>query len=99
MDNINEEMQVIKTVDENGDEVELKLYDIVNVEGVDYAILFSSDEEINEDSEGILMKMKQENGEYVFETIDDDDEFEAVAKILSEEDECDCEHDCNCHIK
>lgn len=98
MTNETEELQVIKTVGENGEEVELKLLDIVTVDDNDYALLLPSDEEENEDAEVVLMRLKHDGDEYLFETIEDDDEFNAVAKILSEDDcECDCGGDCDCH--
>lgn len=97
----NEELQVIKTVGENGEEIELKLLDIVNVNNVDYALLLPADEEADEEAEVVLMRLIKEGDEYLFETIDDDDEFNEIAKILSEDDECECECgddcDCGCH--
>lgn len=90
------ELQIIKTVDENGKEVELKLLDIVTVDNNDYALLLPANEdENNEEAEVVLMRMKKEDREYIFETIEDDDEFNEVAKILSEDDEeCTLEY---CH--
>lgn len=93
----NKELQVIKTVGDDGEELELKVLEIVSVEDNDYALLLPADADIDdEDNEIVLMKIKQENDEYIFETIEDDDEFEAVAKILSDE-ECTCGDDCSCH--
>lgn len=82
----NDELQIIKTVGENGEEVELKLLDIINVNGTDYALLLPADEEADEEAEVVLMRLIKEGDEYLFETIDDDDEFNEIAKILSEED-------------
>ena len=89
----NEELQVIKTVGENGEEIELKLLDIVNVNNVDYALLLPADEEADEEAEVVLMRLIIEADEYLFETIDDDDEFNEVAKILAEEEDEDEEED------
>lgn len=89
----NEELQVIKTVGENGEEIELKLLDIVNVNNVDYALLLPADEEVDEEAEVVLMRLIKEGDEYLFETIDDDDEFNEVAKILAEEEDEDEEED------
>ncbi len=98
MDNQTEELQIIKTVGEDGEEIELKLLDIVSVEGSDYALLLPADEDADdEDAEVVLMKMKQEDGEYIFETIEDDEEFNMVAQILSEEEECDDGCGCGHH--
>lgn len=89
----NEELQVIKTVGENGEEIELKLLDIVNVNNVDYALLLPADEEADEEAEVVLMRLIKEGDEYLFETIDDDNEFNEVAKILAEEEDEDEEED------
>ena len=97
MDNTVEELQIIKTIGENGEEVELKLLDIVTIDDKDYALLLPADEEADEDSEVVLMRLKKEGEEYLFETIQDDDEFNEVAKILAEEDDCCCDEDCDCH--
>lgn len=88
MTNEEKELQIIKTVDEDGQEIELKLLDIVTVNDVDYALLLPADEdEEDEEAEVVLMRLKQENDEYVFETIEDDEEFDSVAKILADDDE------------
>ena len=51
----NDELQIIKTVGENGEEVELKLLDIIIVNGTDYALLLPADEEADEEAEVVLM--------------------------------------------
>ncbi len=81
------EFEIIKTIDENGQEVELKLIDIVSVNDVDYALLVPADTDIdNEDEcEIVLMRLKQDNSDYIFETIEDDDEFELVSQAIIED--------------
>lgn len=81
------ELQVIKTVGEDGEEVSLKLLDIVTINDFDYALLLPIDEELDGDEcEVILMRLKQDASEYVFETIEDDEEFNLVSEaILTEE--------------
>lgn len=80
------ELQVIKTVGEDGEEVSLKLLDIVTVNDFDYALLLPADENLEEDEcEVILMRLKQDASEYVFETIDDDEEFNLVSQAILEE--------------
>lgn len=78
-----EELQIIKTIDEEGKEQELKLLDIVNVDDIDYALLLPKDADPeNDDEEVVLMRFKNENGEYIFEEIEDDDEFDLVAQAI-----------------
>lgn len=92
------DLQIITTVGEDGEEVTLKLLDIVTVNDFDYALLLPFEEdmpEVNEDEcEVILMRLKQDASEYVFETIEDDEEFNLVAEaILDEEGYDDVEED------
>ncbi|MCX4275264.1 MAG: DUF1292 domain-containing protein [Candidatus Gastranaerophilales bacterium] len=83
------ELQIITTVGENGEEVKLKLLDIVTVNDFDYALLLpietETDEVNEEESEVILMRLKQDASEYVFETIEDDEEFNLVAEAILDE--------------
>ena len=83
------EFEIIKTVGENGEEIELKLVDIVTVNDIDYALLLPADADIDneEECEIVLMRLKQDNSEYLFETIEDDDEFELVSQAILEEEE------------
>lgn len=82
----NRELQVIKTVGEDGEEVSLKLLDIVTVNDFDYALLLPVDEDLEEEEcEVILMRLKQDAAEYVFETIEDDEEFNLVSQAILEE--------------
>ena len=78
-----EELQIIKTLDEEGKETELKLLDIVRVDDIDYALLLPKDADLDDDdTEVVLMRFKDENGEYIFEEIDDQDEFDLVEQAI-----------------
>ncbi len=81
------EFEIIKTIGENGEEIELKLIDIVNVNDVDYALLVPANTDVDSDEECeiALMRLKENNSEYVFETIEDDDEFELVSQAIIED--------------
>jgi uncharacterized protein YrzB (UPF0473 family) len=87
------EEQIIETIDEDGNKVSLKLVDIVNVDDLEYALLTDVEEEAElkegEEAEIVLMRLKREDGEYIFETIDDDDEFDLVAQAIIDEQEDD----------
>lgn len=80
-----EEDQIIETVDENGNTVKFELYDIVEVDNQEYALLLPTDEEDSE--EVVLMRLTKDGEEYLFETIDDDDEFNKVADYVENMDE------------
>lgn len=83
--------QIIETVDEEGNIVKFELIDIVEVDEIEYGLLLPIDEaksEPDEDSEVVLMRLKKEGEEFLFEAIEDDEEFEKVVEyIQSIEDE------------
>lgn len=82
-----DEDQIIETIDENGNVIKFELFDIVEVDEQEYALLLPVDDE-EESTEVVLMRLSKEGDEYLFETIDDDDEFEKVAAYVeSMEDE------------
>ena len=75
-----DEDQIIETVDENGNVVKFELFDIVEVDEKEYALLLPVEEE--ESDEVVLMRLSKDGEEYLFETIDDDEEFEKVAEYV-----------------
>lgn len=79
------EDQIIETVDENGNVVKFELFDIVEVDEKEYALLLPAGEE--EADEVVLMKITKDGEEYLFETIDDDAEFEKVANYVENMDD------------
>lgn len=82
--------QLIETVDENGNIITFELFDIVEVEEKEYALLLPTDSEAGEDDEIVLMRLTKDGEDYLFETIDDDEEFKKVAEYvenLADEDE------------
>ena len=88
----NEERQLIETVDEDGNVINFELFDIVEVDNQEYALLLPADEEEDsEDSEIVLMSLTKDGEDYLFETIEDDEEFNKVEEYIKtledEEDE------------
>ncbi len=87
----NEENQLIETVDENGNVITFELYDIVEVDEQEYALLLpAEDDDDSEEAELVIMKLTKDGEDYIFETIDDEAEFEKVAtyvESLQDEDE------------
>ena len=82
-----EEKQLIETTDENGNVINFELYDIVEVEEQEYALLIPADSETKEEEEVVLMRLSQEGDDYIFESIDDDAEFDKVAEYIESMDE------------
>ena len=77
-----EKTDIIETVDEDGNTISFKLFDAIEYEEKEYALLLPLDEEDSDDPELVLMRFIEEDGEYSFETIDDEKEFEAVSEYI-----------------
>lgn len=83
--------QIIDTFDQDGNAVQLELLDIVEVEGVEYAILREVEEgddaEDELETEAVLMRLIRNGDEFTFESIEDDEEFNIVADYIAELDD------------
>jgi len=80
MAEINE--NIIETVTEDGEKVKFEIFEIIEFEEKEYALLTPVDSDETEEDDLVLMRLLQEDDEYVFETIDDDDEFERVSEYI-----------------
>ena len=81
-----DEDQIIETVDENGKVVRFELFDVVEVDEQEYALLLPVEAEEDND-ELILMRLTKDGEEYLFETIEDDEEFDKVATYVENMDD------------
>lgn len=77
-----DEEQIIETVDENGNIIKFELYDIVEVDEQEYALLLPVEAEAGEEDELVLMRLTKDGEDYLFETIDDDAEFDKIAEYV-----------------
>ncbi|MBQ8848045.1 MAG: DUF1292 domain-containing protein [Candidatus Gastranaerophilales bacterium] len=82
--------QIIKTIGENGEEIFMKLQEIVSLDGKDYALLsIVEDDKLptndnDEADELVIMRMIKTDDECTFEIIEDDDEFNSVAQAITD---------------
>jgi uncharacterized protein YrzB (UPF0473 family) len=82
------EMEIYTLTEEDGKESDFELIGRVDVEGQSYVALAPLDLDIDdEDEEGgfVILKVVEEDGDEVFVTIDDDDEFDRIADIFEDE--------------
>lgn len=87
-----DEKQLIETIDEDGKVITFELFDIVEVDNQEYALLLPAEKEgESEDDELVLMRLTKDGEDYLFETIDDDAEFNRVAEYVENMDEEDGE--------
>ena len=93
---IEEENNIIEVTDDDGSVIKCELYDIIEFEGKQYALLVEVNaEERDEEPELVLMRLI-ENGdsdEVFFETIEDDEEFEKVQAYIESLPEEDAEEE------
>lgn len=76
-----EEKQLIETVDEDGNIVKFELFDIVEVDEQEYALLLPAESELDDD-EVVLMRLTKDGEDYLFEAIEDDEEFDKVSEYI-----------------
>ena len=86
MDN-NYESEFYTLTDEDGNEIEFEVIDSAVIDGVEYFAMIPADSK--EPVDGmieyvVLKKEKDEDGDDVFVTIDDDDEFDKVADFFDD---------------
>lgn len=82
---------VIYTTDEEGMEHRFQMIDMIEIEGQLYGLLLYLGNEGEEapaeegyDEEVVVMRIVEENGEQVFEAIEDEDEFEKVVAFVEQ---------------
>ena len=90
MENFDElESNIIQTKDENGDTQSFELVDVFKVNDKDYAALIRVNDDgtpiDSEEEELILMRLIEEEDNYTFEEIEDDEEFNAVVDAFENE--------------
>ncbi|WP_343209244.1 DUF1292 domain-containing protein [Anaerolentibacter hominis] len=68
---------------EDGDEAEFAVLEQTKVNGINY-LLVCEDTDEDEAAALILRELKEENGECVYEPVEDDTELSAVSRIFEE---------------
>ncbi len=77
-----DEENIIEITDEEGNIVKCELFDIVEFEGKQYALLLEADSDDEDEPEVVLMRYTEDGDDVFFETIDDDDEFNKVQNYI-----------------
>ena len=83
------EDQLIETIDEDGNVVKFELNDIVEFEGKEYGLLLPHEEKQDEEKEVVLMRLTKDGEEYIFEIIENDEEFNKVVEFIESLDDSD----------
>lgn len=80
---------IIETIDEYGQHVKFELVDIVEVDEVEYGLLYPVEgfDPAHPEKPGdkvIIMRLKKDGEDFIFEKIEDDEEFDKVADYVTE---------------
>ncbi len=81
------ESEFYTLTDEDGNEIEFELIGSAEIDGVEYFAMIPSGLEASDDGMVeyvVLKKEKADDGEEMFVTIDDDDEFDKVADYFDD---------------
>ena len=77
-----EEMEtegILTFVDEEGNDVRFEILDVVSMDEKEYLVVLPLDEEQDEEEGNVLiLEIKQEDGEEVYDTVTDDEEAEKI---------------------
>ena len=78
----------ITIADEEGNEFELEILDVLDVDGVTYTVFVPADideMDVNDPDYGLIfLRNREENGEEFFDSIDDDAELERVYDLYNQ---------------
>ena len=78
---------IITISDEDGNEFDLELLDTIEFEGQTYCVFVPADIEnmdVNDPDYGLIsLKSREENGEELFDSVDDDDELDRVCTNIT----------------
>lgn len=85
-DHETEDDGVLTFVDEEGNDVRFEVLDVVAMDDKEYLVVLPLDEEPDEEGGNVLiLEIKQEDGEEVYDTVVDDEEAEKVFKKFQEQ--------------
>ena len=76
------ESNLVEIQDEDGNVTKCEIYDIVEFEEKNYALLLPLEDESEEDPELIVLEYIEEDDEGYFQSIDDEKEFERVCEYI-----------------
>lgn len=77
-----EESGILTFVDDDGKDVRFEILDVITLDEKEYLVVLPVDEE---DAGVLILEIKQEDGEEVYDTVTDDEEAEKVFKKFQEE--------------
>lgn len=77
--------ELFELIDEDGNKKNFELIDAAELDGEQYFAMvpaIEDDDYLNADCELVILKAVEDNGEEIFASIDDDEEFEKVSEFF-----------------
>ena len=90
------ETEVYTLTDENGQENDFELIGSLDIDDQTYVALFpieNEDDEDDDESGFVILKVVEEDGEDIFVSIDDEEEYDSVAEAFEDELMADIDYD------
>lgn len=76
-----QETNIIEITADDGSVIKCELYDIIEFEGKQYGILVDLNSN-EEEPEIVILRYYEEDGDSIFESIEDDEEFNKVSEYI-----------------
>ena len=87
-----DDYSIISMLDEDGESVDFAVLDEASYNGTDYLLVLEEESIDDDDAEASIIKaIKTEGEDVIYEFIDDDEEFQAVAGLFQDNDDYDLE--------
>ena len=91
-DDSHEDYSIISMLDEDGESIEFAVLDEASYNGTDYLLVLENESINDDDAEAVIIKaIKTEGEDVIYEFIEDDEEFNAVAGLFQDNDDYDLE--------
>ena len=78
----------ITIADEEGNEFELEILDVLDVDGVSYTVFVPADidkMDVNDPDYGLIfLRNREENGEEFFDSVDDEEELDRIYELYQQ---------------
>ena len=78
---------IITLTDEEGNETDFQVIDGAEYNGKTYLMLIEAEAADDDSADAMILRLDEEGEEEILSTVDDEDEFNAVAKLFEEQGE------------
>ena len=83
----NNEREFYTLTDEEGNETDFQVIDGAEYNGKTYLMLIEAEAADDDSADAMILRLDEEGEEEILSTVDDEDEFNAVAKLFEEQGE------------